>query len=222
MSGPKLLTKPIAYDPYIYEWDGEIKLPKMDDMASDLKFLDIFSERRSIKKLGECPMEILSRILFLSVKPYCIAQDDYGMIVFRSAAPSAGGRHPIDVLVGLKEGNERHLYLYQPLEHSLRRLVVADDLQCVFFKDVEETLPFGESTLLWFSIQYMRTASKYTDYMSLVWRDVGAQLCCIQQAAKFIGVDSCPIGYLAEETFGALFQTKKLVSGGGMIIGKRC
>ena len=75
--------------------------------------------------------------------------------------------------------------------------------------------------MLWFSVQYMRTASKYSDYVSLVWRDVGAQLCCLQQAAKYVGIDSCPIGYLAEETFNAMFQTELLVSGGGMIIGDK-
>lgn len=221
MSGPKLLAEPLVYEPYMYGCGAEIKLPKVDMKAMGVEFLDIFSQRRSVKTLGECPMDVLSRILFLSVKPYCIAQDDYGVNVFRSAAPSAGGRHPIDVLVGMKEGIKRQLYLYQPLGHSLRRLIIAEDLQCAFYKDVEETLPIGESTLLWFSIQYMRTASKYTDYMSLVWRDVGSQLCCIQQAAKYAGVDSCPIGYLAEETFGAMFQTEMLLSGGGMIIGKK-
>ena len=86
---------------------------------------------------------------------------------------------------------------------------------------MEQTLPFGESTLLWFSVQYMRTASKYSDYMSLVWRDIGAQLCCLQQAAKYIGMDSCPIGYLAEETFNSLFDTHELLSGGGLIIGRK-
>ena len=113
------------------------------------------------------------------------------------------------------------MYLYQPLKHTLRKLIIEEELQRAFFENVEETLPFGESVLLWFSMQYMRTASKYTDYESLVWRDAGAQLCCLQQAAKYAGIDSCPIGYLAEESFGAMFKTDKLMSGGGLIIGKR-
>ena len=123
--------------------------------------------------------------------------------------------------MGLKEWDGRHLYLYLPLNHSLRRLDVEIELAAAFFDDVEHTLPMGESVLLWFSVQYMRTASKYTDFMSLVWRDLGAQLCCLQQVAKYVGTDSCPIGYLAEDTFNALFQTELLVSGGGMIIGDK-
>ena len=97
---------------------------------------------------------------------------------------------------------------------------IAPEKQCAFQKDVERTLPFRKSTLVWFSVQFMRTASKYSDYMSLVWRDVGAQLCCIQQAAKYVGLDSCPIGYLAEETFDAMFDSDKLISGGGVIVGE--
>lgn len=220
MSGPSILEKPLSFEPYWYEGAGEIRLPKVKS-AVGKDFLEVFSGRRSVKELGACSIEELSKIFYYAVKPYSIARDDYGVGVYRSAAPSSGGRHPIDVLVGLPEKSGRHLYLYQPLHHSLRRLAVSEQSEHDFYKDVEQTLPFGESTLLWFSVQYMRTASKYSDYMSLVWRDVGAQLCCLQQAAKYVGIDSCPIGYLAEETFNAMFQTELLVSGGGMIIGDK-
>lgn len=220
MSGPRLRTEPLSFEPYIYDCGEEILLPKVEIKARETSFVDVFSERRSVKNVGICPLDLLSQILYLAVKPYTIGQDDYGVTVYRSAAPSAGGRHPIDVLVGLKEDGERRLYLYKPLKHSMRRLMVAAELQRGFFESVEETLPFGESVLLWFSVQYMRTASKYTDYESLMWRDAGAQLCCLQQAAKYAGMNSCPIGYLAEETFSAMFMTEKLMSGGGLIIGK--
>lgn len=218
MGGPSILNNPLPFEPYRYECLGEIRLPKIDE-ARRKDFLEVFSRRRSVKKLGSCGLEELSTILFYAVKPYCIAQDDYGVCVYRSAAPSAGGRHPLDVLVGLPEDSGRHLYFYQPLNHILRRLVVPADLELAFYEDVEQTLPFGKSTLLWFSVQYMRTASKYNEPMSLVWRDVGAQLCCLQQAAKFVGMDSCPIGYLAQESFNNMFHTDKIMSGGGMIIG---
>lgn len=220
MSGPRLLDTPIPFEPYLYSETEEIKLSKVGTDLLRNNFLEVFSTRRSVKRLGECSLEELSQVLYYAVKPYCIGKDDYGVTVYRSASPSAGGRHPIDVLVGRKEGKYRQLYLYQPLCHSLFRLAIDEKARKDFFEDVETTLPFGESTLLWFSLQFMRTASKYTDYMSLAWRDVGAQLCCLQQAAKYVGMDSCPIGYLAEETFGKLFDTDKLVSGGGLLIGQ--
>lgn len=221
MSGPSILDKPFSFEPYRYKGKNVIKLPEVKKAEQQMDFLEVLSKRRSVKKLGTCSMDALSQILYYAVKPYCIGIDDYGVTVYRSAAPSAGGRHPIDVLVGIKERDERHLYLYQPLGHSLKRLDVTDELQNNFYKDVEQTLPFGESILLWFSVQYMRTASKYSDYMSLVWRDVGAQLCCLQQAAKYMGQDSCPIGYLAEMSFQMMFQSERLLSGGGMIIGNK-
>lgn len=219
MSGPSLLERPIPFEPYWYKGEEEIKLPKVEVAFSSTDFLEVFSNRRSVKKLGPCPLIPLSDVLYYAVKPYVIEMDDYGVMVCRSSAPSAGGRHPIDVLVGMVEENKRSLFLYQPINHSLKRLSVVEELQKSFYNDIEQTLPLGESTLLWFSLQYMRTASKYTDYMSLVWRDVGAQLCCLQQAAKYVGLDSCPIGYLAEDTFNEMFQSDKLLSGGGMIIG---
>lgn len=221
MSGPTVRELPLEFTPYMYKLGKTIKLPGVEESQGTVDFLTVLKERRSVKQLGKCTLEKLSQILYYGVKPYCIGVDDYGMTVYRSAAPSAGGRHPIDILVGLKEGDGRHLYLYLPLSHSLRQLEVEKELVEVFFDDVEHTLPMGESVLLWFSVQYMRTASKYTGYMSLVWRDLGAQLCCLQQVAKYVGTDSCPIGYLADDTFNAMFQTELLISGGGMIIGDK-
>lgn len=220
MSGPSILEKPIPFEPYLYDVASEMRLPRPTERLAQKGFLQVFSERRSVKQLGDCPLEDLSQVLFYAIKPYCIGQDDYGVTVYRSAAPSAGGRHPIDVLVGLKEGEERRLYLYQPISHSMRRLNISEEMQQRFYADIEDTLPFGKSALMWFSVQYMRTASKYTEPMSLIWRDIGAQLCCLQQAAKYVGMDSCPIGYLAEETFHGMFSTDKLLSGGGLIIGR--
>ncbi len=156
MSGPSILDKPFSFEPYRYKGKNVIKLPEVKKAEQQMDFLEVLSKRRSVKKLGTCSMDALSQILYYAVKPYCIGIDDYGVTVYRSAAPSAGGRHPIDVLVGIKERDERHLYLYQPLGHSLKRLDVTDELQNNFYKDVEQTLPFGESILLWFSVQYMR------------------------------------------------------------------
>lgn len=221
MSGPSIRATALPFKPFIYPCAEEVQLPKMDECFPDKGFLQVFKERRSIKRLGSCSLDALSQLLYYAFKPYMISIDDYGVTVYRSASPSAGGRHPIDILVGLLGGGSRKLYLYQPVSHSLRRLTISEEKQQLFFSDVENTLPFGESMLLWFSIQYMRTASKYTDYMSLIWRDVGAQLCCLQQAAKYVGLDSCPIGYLAEDTFDRLFESDALLSGGGLIVGER-
>lgn len=221
MSGPSIRERHLEYVPFKYPCAEKIILPEVTLSVPDKNFIEVFKNRRSVKQLGSCPLDMLSVILFYAVKPFMISKDDYGMVVYRSASPSAGGRHPIDILVGLPDKEERRLYLYEPLSHSLLRLNIPIELQKCFFDDIDKTLPLGESILIWFSIQYMRTASKYTDYESLIWRDAGAQLCCLQQVTKFVGQDSCPIGYLAEETFGRLFNCQSLISGGGMIIGSK-
>ena len=219
MSGPSIRERHLEYEPFVYPSLEKIILSKVTFSKRQKDFLDVLRDRRSEKQLGVCTLEELSEILFHAVKPYTISRDDYDMTVYRSASPSAGGRHPIDILVGIPEKEGRRLYLYEPLSNLLRRLDIPVELQQEFFDDVNRTLPLGDSVLIWFSIQYMRTASKYTDYESLIWRDAGAQLCCLQQVAKYVGLDSCPIGYLAEDTFNKMFHCDTLISGGGMIIG---
>lgn len=221
MSGPSIREIHLEYVPFVYPSLERISLPRVTFSKRQNDFLDVLRERRSVKKLGSCTIEKLSEILFHAVKPYTICKDDYDITVYRSASPSAGGRHPIDILVGLPENESRRIFLYEPVSHSLRQLDISVELQHKFFDDINQTLPLGDSVLVWFSIQYMRTASKYNDYESLVWRDAGAQLCCLQQVAKYVGLDSCPIGYLAEETFNSMFHGAPLISGGGMIIGKK-
>ena len=107
MSGPSILDKPFTFEPYRYKGMDVIKLPEVKTNEQQTDFLDVFSQRRSIKILGACSIDALSQILYYAVKPYCISKDDYGVTVYRSAAPSAGGRHPIDILVGLKKQNGR-------------------------------------------------------------------------------------------------------------------
>ena len=85
MNGPSLRTEPLTFEPYIYDCGEEIRLPKVEIKARETSFVDVFSERRSVKNLGICPLEMLSQILYLAVKPYTIGQDDYGVTVFRSA-----------------------------------------------------------------------------------------------------------------------------------------
>lgn len=221
MSGPSIRERHLEYVPFKYPCAEKIILPEVTLSVPDKNFIEVFKNRRSVKQLGACPLEMLSVILFYAVKPFMISKDDYGMVVYRSASPSAGGRHPIDILVGLPDKEGKSLFMYEPLSHSLLRLDVPFETQRVFFDDIDRTLPLGDSVLVWFSIQYMRTASKYTDFESLIWRDAGAQLCCLQQMAKYVGLDSCPIGYLAEESFGKLFNCSSLISGGGMIIGSK-
>lgn len=221
MSGPFIREKHLEYTPFVYPCLEKTYLPKVTLSEFQKDFLDVLKERRSVKQLGGCAIEKLSEILFYAIKPYTICKDDYDMVVYQSASPSAGGRHPIDILVGFPGNEGRRLFLYEPLSHSLFRLDIPIEMQQMFFHDINQTLTLGESILVWFSIQYMRTASKYTDYESLIWRDVGAQLCCLQQVTRFVGLDSCPIGYLAEDTFGHLFNCNSLISGGGMIIGSK-
>lgn len=221
MNGPSIRERHLEYAPFVYPSLERITLPRVTSSKRQNDFLDVLRERRSVKQLGGCAIENLSEILFYAVKPYTIYKDDYDMTVYRSASPSAGGRHPIDILVGLPDNEGRRLFLYEPLSHSLLRLDIPIELQLEFFNDINQTLTLGDSILIWFSIQYMRTASKYNDYESLIWRDAGAQLCCLQQVTKYVGLDSCPIGYLAEDTFGKMFNSASLISGGGMTIGMK-
>ena len=64
MSGPSILEKPISFEPFLYPVAEEIKLPTVSEDRYSSGFLEVFSTRRSVKKIGRCPLESLSKVLY--------------------------------------------------------------------------------------------------------------------------------------------------------------
>lgn len=218
MGNPTLKINQKIFRPYVYPIKRKIYLPNENEFESK-DFLNIYMKRRSNKNLGTCSLNDLSKLLRLALKPCMIDKDNTGTIVLKCASPSAGGRFPIDILVGGLFEKERDLYYYNVIDNTLNLIDVGDDLKNDFFQDVNKTLNLGNATLLWFSIQTEKTSSKYMYPESLYWRDAGALLYCFQITCSYLGISSCPIGYLAEDTFSTLFKNEGIISAGGLLVG---
>lgn len=221
MENPKPKEDWTPHIPFIYDCHKKIVLEKPIKERQD-DFLKVIFKRRS--ETPQLPISIieLSELLYYSNRIQHFAEDGYGYITTKRTAPSAGGRHPIDILVSLpSNGNQRRLLnYYNPIDHSLNELVIDSDAQINFFDEVNQNLAIKDAFLLWFSIQPSKTASKYENAESLYWRDAGALLYCIQLVSIFLGLKSCPLGTLAANSFNNLFGNDQLLSGGGIIIGK--
>lgn len=206
------------FDPFIYPLGSKIKL-KRDYKKRESSFIDVLSSRRSSRNLSAVLIEDISEILHLTSRTKSIDIDDYGFLISKRTVPSAGGRHPIDILVSTSTKDGPVLNYYNPIEHSLSELLISKAKQKSFFKEVNKNIPIQNSTLIWFSIQINKTKSKYENAESLYWKDAGAYLYCIQLVANYIGLNSCPLGGLAPKTFQNLFKSNNLISGGGILIG---
>jgi len=220
MKNPKPKESQQAFYPFIYPTTGKTPLCR-EFLVRKFDFLDVYLSRRSTTHLSGMSFLKLSEVLYYSCKTQYIKEDESGFLLSKRASPSAGARHPIDILVSPSPvSGARTLLYYNPTDHSLNELNIQKEILQAFFSEVNENVCMNDASLIWFSIQPGKTSSKYDNSESLIWRDTGALLYCIQIACTYLGLSSCPLGTLAANTFYSLFSTDKLIPGGGILIGE--
>lgn len=209
------------FELYIYPSTSTITLAQKFRKRKN-NFIDVVLGRRSSMPRSPISLAEISELLFYSAKVQEIQKDETGFWISKRVAPSAGARHPIDILVSyIDPFGIRKLTYYNPIDHTLNELDISGSILKRFFDEINSNVPIANNCIIWFSIQPEKTSSKYDNPESLYWRDSGALLYCIQLVATYLGFSSCPIGTLAASSFHKLLGSNKLLSGGGILIGKK-
>lgn len=208
------------FKPFQYPIENKIILNRPESFPKK-DFIETLISRRSQREFSKVLMEDLSFLLYLSTKTESIEIDDTGFITSKRTTPSAGARHPIDILVSTDESNsKRELSYYNPIDHTLGKLDINEYNLNLFFNEVSQNLPLENACLIWFAIQTEKTASKYSNPETLYWKDTGALLYGLQLIAHYLNLKSCPLGTLGYNSFPKLFDESQIISGGGLLIGK--
>lgn len=183
-------------------------------------FIDVIKERKSSREFKELSIDQLSDLLWLACKVKDIAIDPAGYILTHRPSASAGGRHPIDVLVLSPILGISTIHYYNPFEHTLNKLDFDQKSVTQLHSHVNESIVLGSATMLWLLAHPQRTTAKYSNALSLIWRDAGTLIHSIQLACTFIDVNSCPIGTLGEPYISNVFsRIGEVWSAGGIAIG---
>jgi SagB-type dehydrogenase family enzyme len=184
----------------------------------NFNYFDLAHLRRSSLHLCALVDKQLDELLWFSAKVIQTHFQLNGYTLTRRPSASAGARHPIDLIV-VRPSQSKVLHYYNPFEHTLNELKVDETIVNDLINHVNENIVIGEATLIWFIAHSDRTAAKYDNPQSLVWRDAGALLHCIQSTCTAMGLGSCPVGTLAEPYLNLLFNNAAIVSAGGIIAG---
>lgn len=183
-------------------------------------FIDVIQERKSCRDFKGLSIDQLSNLLWLSCKVKDIAIDSTGYILTHRPSASAGGRHPIDVLVLSPILGNSTVYYYNPFEHTLNKLYLVDTDVAELQSHVNESIALGGATILWLLTHPARTTAKYNNAVSLIWRDAGALIHSIQLACTFLNTNSCALGSLGEPYISNIFsKIGEVWSAGGIVIG---
>ena len=159
-------------------------------------------------------------LLWLTAKTRATRTDGDGFVWQHRPVASAGGRHPIDILI-VRDPKHPTVTLYDPGAHALCDLEVAsvDALQAVV-EDVNEVTMNSRGTILLFVASFDRTLSRYSDGESLIWRDSGALLTHCYLVAEGLNVGCCGIGVTGEPWVSDILGNPPGVGGvGGCVIG---
>ena len=222
-SNPKPRSKPLFALPYAYPLEASFQLPPPQKLPI-VPFFKVVTERKSVRSF--CPIDFteLSTLLAYTAKVKSVKVMLNDSIVTRRFSASAGGVHPIDLLLSMPAPiTNRQLYYYNPFYHQYVSLKLSQADQLAFFEHVNECLPLGEGVLIWMLAHLHRTERHYENPLSLVWRDAGALLNVLQLSATALEYNSCPVGTLAEPFIQCLFkESGPIISAGGIIVGKEC
>jgi len=168
------------------------------DVASLNPVSQLLDARRSIRSGGAIAVASLASLLLASNRVITFGTADDGYTRSWRPNPSAGGRHPIDILVDARQVNglDPGAYWFDAVHWSLRPELDLEtsliNARAATADAVATESPPG--AILFLVAQFERTGSRYDHPASLVWRDAGALLATVQFAATGVGLSSCAAG----------------------------
>lgn len=156
--------------------------------------------------------------LDLSYRAQLVQGSVYGFDISLRAAPSAGAIHPIHLVLATPGSSSWRRY--DGVDHALIDVpsgLDARDVQCA----MQVVLTAPDATLILLAAEVGKTAAKYDNPASLVWRDAGALLAVMGLAAHAHALAFCPLGVTGEPWVGRLLENQGLLGVGAAFIGTR-
>ncbi len=190
---PMLASSP----PALGGWSGSTR--RRIERQTSTVVDEAMTARRSIRRLGRCGVEDLGSVLYSVARVTCVRPDPGGGHEPLRPVPSAGARHPIDVVVaascvdGLKPGWWR----FDPWCCELVKVEVPVGADVYLERLIEVNGAEAPGAAMVLVASFSRTLARYPTGSSLVWRDAGVMAGYLHLSASSRGLASCilsPVG----------------------------
>lgn len=201
-------------------WPNGHRTSFPEALARDyLPFDKVVSHRRTRYQLGAVTLEEIGIFFSLTCRVHhSSVETALGFPLSRRPLPSAGAIHPIHVMVNrfLSSSWER----YDPFEHAL--VEVGSTLSPKGVRSMlDEIVPTAEATVLLLAAEPQRTAAKYFNESSLVWRDAGVLIGGMSLASEALDLSFVPLGITGERWTASLVPNRALAGVGCGLLGAR-
>lgn len=218
MGEPVPLESPIRYRPFDWPAFGLLQLENATlKLEGDVNAL--LERRRTDRQLGPASLEDLSALLKLTCRTQHWGDNSLGFFTSLRPTPSAGSIHPVHVLA--TSPNDDYWMRYLPDHHAMECLnpdvLSPADVRAQLRGVVGST----KATILLFIAEPEKTAAKYANPCSLVWRDAGNLQGFIALAAEALSLGFCSLGITGESWARLLDEQGHLAGVGVGLFGTR-
>lgn len=222
LPSPELRETESLYKAPVYPIVGRRYLPKPECTPST-SFAEVFSRRRTRRSFGVSSESDISNLLWHASKILETRVEPSGFVWSHRGSPSAGGRHPISIVVLQLGATGQEPELYDPLGHCLCRLELEDARPLEAYAAlIRSIIGTTQGTCLCYVADLARSATKYRHCESLVWRDAGCLLATMQLVAEWHGLNFCAVGPTGEPFVSQAFGCPDRLRGvGACVIGGR-
>jgi len=202
-----------SYQPL--DWPTGARTPLSVPVDVAQSFCEVLAARRSARVFGRLSVTDLSALLWYSCRVLARQKCDLGFDLTLRPAPSAGAIHAIHVLTSSAAAGRWQRY--DPFQHCLVDVPWGlAPVDSVLSEVTPAVNPQG-GTLLWLAAEVGKTAAKYDNAESLIWRDAGALLAHLGLTASYLGLNFCPLG-VTGANWGNGLDEVKLVRGVGVAL----
>lgn len=214
---PRKALKPMAKGHgYLTSERFYLPPPVGKDRKSFFKVLGARASRRTFEYVSD---EKLADFLWYSAKALSLTQGEDNMFCQHRYVPSAGGIHPIDLIV--ISPTERAVSIYDPVAHALCKLKTEPEQLEAFLSYTGAVLEPSAGTIIWYAARPEKVGAKYQNELSLIWRDAGALIASMYLIAEALDLNCCALGVLGNSELQALTNNTTVIGTGGCIIGGR-
>lgn len=219
MHSPEPRAQAKSYREYSLTRGRQLELPPPVPVRADL--FGVLARRRSRRSVRPLTSPELSTLLWYTAKEYS-HRGARGSASYweHRALPSAGGCHPLDVLVSING-----IWMcYSPITHLLSTVRIREHEPIDRFNAAvascigDQSKPDG--TVIWLVAQPARTARRYRWPASLLMRDAGVVVGGLVIVAEALRLKAVPLGMTGEPWLSAALGLPRRVIGlGGILVG---
>ena len=188
---PSPRALPRRYKPYVWPAGEKLLLtPREQILVLDLcALLENRQSRRAFKSVVD--NSVLGDFLWLACRNRSSRPSPFGPDQESRVYPSAGAMHPIHVLLARSGGPWLR---YDVLEHALIELLGSTDSAAQGRAAAHRLLELDQAVLIGLLAEPGKTAAKYENPETLVWRDAGVVLGYMSVVAEALDLNFCPLG----------------------------